>query len=111
MDRSKIFETYYAIPGELWKNIRGYRGQYQISNLGRVRIFETKKSKPKIVRQYLSQYGDWLVLLRKRDGIDYKITYELIFQLVKRYFKQDWKSKSYLNEFLNEVNLPKHAYA
>lgn len=33
------------IENEIWKDIKGYEGLYQISNLGRVKSFKTKKNK------------------------------------------------------------------
>lgn len=39
------------IEGEVWKDIKGYEGLYQVSNMGRVRSFARKKDNKPIIRK------------------------------------------------------------
>ena len=59
---------------ELWKDIQGYEGLYQISNLGRVKSLEriivtnngiTKKISEKILKPYIKGTGYYNIVLRK----------------------------------------------
>lgn len=50
--------TYYDLPGEEWRDIVGYEGEYQVSNLGRVKSFCSNKVK--ILKPAFS--GDYLFL-------------------------------------------------
>lgn len=52
---------------EIWKDILGYEGNYQISNLGNVKNIKTGK----ILKGRLDMYGYYRVILYKK-GIRYK---------------------------------------
>ena len=40
---------------EIWKDVRGFEGDYQVSNLGRVRAMPAFGSKPREIRGYISE--------------------------------------------------------
>lgn len=59
---------------EIWRPIKGYEGLYEVSNLGRVKSLakylgskggSLRPVKERILRQYLSNNGYWLVKLSK----------------------------------------------
>ena len=47
---------------ELWKDIQGYEGYYQISSLGKVKNVKTGR----LLKQFLNSAGYYKVMLRKR---------------------------------------------
>ena len=51
---------------EIWKDIPGYGGLYQVSNLGRVRSFQ--RNKEKILKPYITRNGYLLIALYKDKG-------------------------------------------
>lgn len=78
--------------GEIWKDIRGYEGIYQVSNLGRVRSLDrhvdykwrdkvvTKLFKGKVLRLSYTSDGYLMIYLRK-DGEDkYYAVHRLVAQ-------------------------------
>lgn len=52
---------------EIWKNIEGFEGKYQISNLGRVKSFYFNKEK--ILKQWIDDKGYYRVDLKKNDKV------------------------------------------
>ena len=50
---------------EIWKDIEGYEGMYQVSNLGRVKALDRRDNKGKLQKEKLRKFGT------KKDG--YKI--------------------------------------
>ncbi|TXH08961.1 MAG: hypothetical protein E6R04_09710 [Spirochaetes bacterium] len=42
---------------EIWKDVRGYKGKYQVSNLGRVRSFSRVSKMVKILKPYPNPSG------------------------------------------------------
>ena len=52
------------LPGEIWKDIEGYGGVYQVSTFGRVKSFWKKT--PRILKPYLR--GDYLSVILCIDG-------------------------------------------
>lgn len=75
---------------EIWKDIKGYEGLYQISNLGRVKSLQRKVKnkngyriiKEKILCNYKNNNGYYCVNLRKECNIDIR----LIHRLIAEYF-------------------------
>lgn len=54
------------IEGEIWKDIEGYEGLYQVSSMGRVKSLNYNHTKkPRILKQALSEKGYCLVSLVK----------------------------------------------
>ena len=49
------------LDGEIWRNIKGFEGHYQISNYGRVKSF--KNSKIKILKPFIDKDGYFQVML------------------------------------------------
>lgn len=73
---------------EIWKDVVGYEGYYQVSNLGNVRSIdrhvkgngltaEKQLKKGKMLKQFLKQ-GSWSVTLRKEGTYKFKYTYRLV---------------------------------
>ena len=54
-------EVIEDLPGEIWKNIEGYDGRYQVSNMGRIKSF--CKSKVKILRLRVGNRNYFEVIL------------------------------------------------
>ena len=61
---------------EIWKDIPNYEGYYQVSNLGRVRKYKTKKLRSifdekeelfKIRKQTVNSRGYYIINLRKKN--------------------------------------------
>ena len=56
---------------EVWKDIDGYDGYYQISNKGRVRSWKNgrwgKRESPLIMKQQLNRYGYYEIRLQKNN--------------------------------------------
>lgn len=74
---------------EVWKDIKGYEGLYQISNLGRVKSVERvitckngmkHKVKEKIKKQILQNTGYYGVNLSKESKPDLKLIHRLIME-------------------------------
>ena len=59
------------IDGEIWRDIKGFEGHYQISNYGRVKSFY--KSKVKILKPYVAPNGYLLISLQNGNK-DKKLT-------------------------------------
>lgn len=58
---------------EVWKDIDGYGGVYQVSSFARIRSF-TKISKGKIMKQTLSRDNGYFVVDLYKDGINKQFT-------------------------------------
>ena len=65
---------FILITKEIWKDIQGYEGVYQISNLGEIKSLErmivtndniTKKIKEKILKPCLRKNGYYGIVLKK----------------------------------------------
>lgn len=70
----KLNEENYV--GEIWKDIKGYEGLYQVSNLGRVRNKKTKK----ILKTWLNQYGYIRVSLHKNGKQKWHLVHRLVYE-------------------------------
>lgn len=42
---------------EIWKDIKGYEGLYQVSNFGRIKSFVRNVSNPRIMKTYINRKG------------------------------------------------------
>lgn len=53
---------------EIWKDITGYEGLYQVSNFGRIKALNYKRSgREKILKPFKNEYGYLLVYLCKNS--------------------------------------------
>ena len=77
------------ITKEIWKDIQGYEGVYQISNLGEIKSLErmivtndniTKKIKEKILKPCLRKNGYYGIVLKKDDKSKYYAIHRLVAQ-------------------------------
>ena len=64
---------------EIWKNIDGYDGKYQVSNLGRVRSFKYKT--PRILKPYLDEHGYYRVTLCRDNKPKHRFVHQLVEHL------------------------------
>ena len=89
---------------EIWKDIPGYEGLYQVSNLGRVKALEKKQKvniknneyitrKEKIKKLTKDKYGYVRVMLYKND----KYTLKQVHRLVAQAFLDNYDEKLEVN--------------
>ena len=65
------------LPGEIWKDIAGYEGLYQVSNFGRVKSFQ--KPNPQILKALANNKGGYLrVSLTKKRISQQKLIHVLV---------------------------------
>jgi hypothetical protein len=87
----KIYENLSLedMEGEIWKNVEGYEGLYQISNMGRVKTLGRKvkntslkrgyrETKDKILKQSIDRYGYLKVVLNKETQKGYFTVHRLV---------------------------------
>lgn len=75
---------------ERWKDIKGYKGHYRVSNTGK--IMSLKSGRPKLLKIHLNQKGYPIIGLSMRT----KKTYQ-IHQLVARAFIRNSHNKPQVN--------------
>ena len=63
---------------EIWKDIVGYEGMYQVSNLGRVKSF--KQGKERIMKPVYDTYGYLQVMLSKNGNCKNFMVHRLVSQ-------------------------------
>jgi len=76
---------------EIWKNIEGYNGDYQVSNLGRVKSYKYKA--PRILKNVLNEYGYFRLNLSKNG----KIKLYRVHRLVAETFLPNPENKPCIN--------------
>lgn len=90
---------------EIWKDIIGYEGWYQISNLGRVKSLRRKRVKKgggyiviekEVIRKWHGQTNGYYGLMLHRDSVKQNF---LIHRLVANHFVKKRKNKK-----ANQVN-------
>ena len=68
---------------EIWKDIRGYEGLYQVSNLGRVKSLNYNHTKQeKVLKQKISKKGYSIINLSKNSNRKYKMIHRLVGEAV-----------------------------
>lgn len=75
---SKKLEEIKDLDAEIWRDIKGYEGLYQVSNMGR--ILTTSRSIKRILGTYLNQYGYELVRLTKNKQMKRYLVHRLVGQ-------------------------------
>ena len=97
---------------EIWRDIKGYEGKYQVSNLGKIKsLFYCNSYTPKLLKTKINKFGFEEVCLSKNN----KRKFLLVHKLVAKAFIKNPLSKeqvihldgNYLN---NNVNNLKWAY-
>lgn len=67
------------LPGEVWKDIPGFEGLYQVSNMGRVKSLNYRQTKQtKIIKQSLDKRGYPHISLRKKGKKYTRTTHRLV---------------------------------
>ena len=93
---------------EIWKDIKGYKGLYQVSNLGRVKSLSRERNnqysnKEIILKQSQDDKGYCQIILNK----DSKRKSYKVHKLVAEMFLDKNKFKSMPNEDRNKIDLNK----
>lgn len=77
---------------EIWKDVVGYEGLYQVSNFGRIKSLESiyeymqqgvrafRKKKELIVKQVLTNSGYYVTCLHKKGKLRQRLTHRLVAQ-------------------------------
>ena len=68
---------------EIWKDIEGYEGLYQVSNLGRVKSLKASKIKSERIRKSYQQSSGYISIVLCKNG---KVTNHKIHRLVANAF-------------------------
>ena len=84
--------TYNELQHEIWKDIFGYDGMYQVSNLGRVRSL--KFGKVRVLRPGTNSAGYLIVILCKDGNRKYFLVHRLVAQA---FIPNDDESKTQIN--------------
>lgn len=58
-------ERFETLPGETFKDLPGYEGEYQVSDMGRVKSLKTKRGM--ILRPKKNKYGYMVIMLSKNN--------------------------------------------
>ena len=107
----KLNEENYV--GEIWKDIKGYEGLYQVSNLGRVRSLENnKKRKEKILKHVLNNRGYQHVALCKNGKVKkcyvHRLVYETFNGKIPKGYEINHISEDKTENSLSNLNLLSH---
>lgn len=82
-DRISKVTFCFILMEEIWKDVVGYEGLYQVSNTGKVKSFPRNNFKRgRILKPYIDKNGYQSVSLCKHN----KITHEKIYRLVAKHF-------------------------
>lgn len=90
---------------EIWKDVTGYEGLYQVSNLGRVKAMPKRGHKEKIMKPSLKKDGYNRILLSKKGK--YKTLY--VHRLVAEAFLSHTESKCEVNH-INGIKTDNYVY-
>ena len=90
---------------EIWKDVKGYEGIYQVSNLGRVKSLDRfgsddRKLKGKLIKCGVNVAGYKFVILRKDNDID------KVFSTIQESCKFFGYSKSWLGNYSRKHGNP-----
>lgn len=80
---------------EIWKNIEGFSGNYQVSNLGNIKSLLSKK--PKLLKQILCKNRGSIGYYRVNLYLDKSFKHYSVHRLVLLTFSKVDKNKSYVN--------------
>ena len=69
------------LPKQIWKDIPGYEGLYQVSNTGQIRSLNYRRTgKKQILKQYINNTGYKQVALRKNNKVKWYLVHRLVAQ-------------------------------
>ncbi len=63
---------------EIWKDVAGFEGLYEVSNLGRVKSIPREKTKGGLLKQYVDRYGYMKIVLYKNGNPHYFTVHRLV---------------------------------
>ena len=64
---------------EIWKDIKGFEGRYQVSNLGRVRSLDWPRHNGRILKQQITHWGYYRVnIVSECGGVKYLGVHRLV---------------------------------
>ena len=87
---------------EEWKDIEGYEGMYQISNLGRVKSLSRKYSPKEYIKKQKTQANGYLSVTLWKNGIGQTLT---VHRLVAKAFIPNPNNLSQVNHLVvNKTN-------
>jgi hypothetical protein len=69
------------LDGEIWKNIKDYKGLYQVSNFGRVKSLKFEKEI--ILKQQKNKNGYFRICLYKNGKFKHKLVHRLVYETHK----------------------------
>lgn len=82
---------------EIWKDIEGYEGRYQISNFGRARTLNYKRTGKTKILKLCTLYTGYCVLVLRTGGAGSKQLHLLVHRLVARAFITKPDGKDFVN--------------
>ena len=100
---------------EIWKDICGYKGEYQVSNLGRVKSFKTSKS-GKIIKAWIQNTGYYTVAFGTKKYSVHRLVAEAFISNPFKLEQVNHKDGNKLNnnvdnlEWISQKNNIRHAY-
>jgi len=87
---------------EIWRDIKGYEGKYQVSNTGKIiSVKYNKTNKPKELKQKLNKYGYYEVTLSKYNKTKVFLVHKLV---AKAFIPNPKKCESVTHIDNNKIN-------
>lgn len=78
---------------EIWKDIKGYEGLYQVSNIGRIKSFHKRYKNPRILKTHTRVNGYIFICLHKEDGSKFTVD---VHRLVAQAFVENPNNYKYV---------------
>ena len=86
----------------MWKDIKGFEGLYQVSNIGNVRTLIHQKTRGIIeLKKQINAHGNFFVKLSKNGKVTYKIVARLVYETFVKALKRNDVVRYKDNNFQN----------